>query len=204
MERPFEHHFFWETKRKEGNTEMRKKTIGLMMMLALSTHLANAQDVTAPEATSDDDRSVAEVEAVPPRPETTEAEVIADTLMKGEKMELTIRFKTNSDRIKGRAHKQILEIASALKGPELSGKRIGVQGHTDADGDDEYNLDLSYRRSVTVVRALVEMYGIEQKRLEVMGYGERNPIASNETDEGKALNRRVTLIALDLGEAPSE
>ena len=131
------------------------------------------------------------------RPETTAAKVITDTLMSGEKMELTIRFKVNSDQIKGIAHKQMLEIANALKGSELAGMRIGVQGHTDADGDDDYNLDLSFRRSVTVVRTLVEMYGIEPGRLDVRGYGESRPIASNQTDEGKALNRRVTLVSLD-------
>jgi len=138
------------------------------------------------------------------RPETTAAAVITDTLMSGEKMELTIRFKVDSDQIKGIAHKQILEIANALNGPELAGMRIGVQGHTDADGDEDYNLDLSYRRSVTVVRTLVEMYNIEPDRLDVRGYGESRPIASNETDEGKALNRRVTLISLDSKEEKAQ
>lgn len=137
----------------------------------------------------------------PARLETTTAAVITDTLVSGEKMELTVRFKVNSDQIKGVAHKQILEIANALKGADLAGMRVGVQGHTDGDGDADYNLDLSYRRSVTVVRMLIDQYNIEPSRLEVSGYGESRPIASNETDEGKALNRRVTLVGLD---APEE
>ena len=123
--------------------------------------------------------------------------VISDILVKGGNMHLTLRFWVDSDQIKGQAHKQILEIATALKSPGLIGKRIGVEGHTDADGADDYNLDLSYRRSVTVVRTLIQKYGIEPKRLEVMAFGERRPVASNDTDRGKALNRRVTLVNLD-------
>ena len=135
------------------------------------------------------------------RPDTTSSTVITDTLMSGEKMELTIRFKVDSDQIKGVAHKQILEIANALKGSELVGMRVGVHGHTDSDGDEDYNLDLSFRRSVTVVRTLVDMYGIEPDRLDVRGYGEGRPIANNDTDQGKALNRRVTLVRIDADES---
>ena len=135
-----------------------------------------------------------------PRPEMTKAAVITKKLTRGEKMELTIRFKVDSDQIKGQAHKQILEISNALKGPQLQGQKIGVQGHTDSDGPDDYNLDLSYRRSVTVVRTLVDTYGIEPSRLDVAGYGESRPIATNETIKGKAANRRVTLINLGSGE----
>ncbi len=68
--------------------------------------------------------------------------------------------------------------------------RVTIEGHTDADGKDAYNLDLSARRAATVVAWLVEA-GIPASRLRPVGKGEAEPVASNATADGKALNRRV-------------
>lgn len=68
--------------------------------------------------------------------------------------------------------------------------KIELAGHTDADGSDAYNLKLSQNRINSVRDYLVEQ-GVSDERLSAVGYGERQPIASNDTDEGKALNRRV-------------
>ena len=130
------------------------------------------------------------------RPEVTSAAAIEKALVKKENVDLTINFEVDSDQIHGRGHKQVLEIANALRSPKLAGVRIGVEGHTDADGSDEYNDDLSYRRAITVVRVLAEKYDMDRRRFQVEGYGESRPVAPNQTEQGKALNRRVTLVNL--------
>jgi OmpA-OmpF porin, OOP family len=69
---------------------------------------------------------------------------------------------------------------------------VSVEGHTDAIGTDAYNQRLSERRANSVKTYLVE-HGIDGSRLSTVGYGESRPIASNQTREGRALNRRVEL-----------
>ena len=67
---------------------------------------------------------------------------------------------------------------------------INVYGHTDSKGTDEYNLTLSQKRANSVIDYLVSK-GIARTRLNAMGMGEKDPIASNDTDAGRAKNRRV-------------
>ena len=69
---------------------------------------------------------------------------------------------------------------------------VRVEGHTDWIGTDAYNEGLSERRAESVRSHLVSR-GVSASRLTAVGYGESQPIASNETDEGRALNRRVEL-----------
>ena len=129
-----------------------------------------------------------------PRPVMKAPELAAALVQPGKKVDLTVNFEFNSDKILAAGHGQVDEIAAALKSPELHGARIRVEGHTDAKGSDAYNKDLSYRRAVSVKRALSEDYRIHSAELSVAGFGESQPVASNETDEGRALNRRVTLV----------
>jgi OOP family OmpA-OmpF porin len=83
------------------------------------------------------------------------------------------------------------EIAKLLQEkPELK-----IVGHTDNKGTPEYNLDLSSRRAANVVVALTGSYGIAADRLTSEGAGLTQPIASNDTEEGRAKNRRVELVA---------
>jgi len=70
-----------------------------------------------------------------------------------------------------------------------------VTGHTDPIGTQAYNQKLSERRAVSV-KDYLESKGIKATRLTAMGYGEAQPVASNDTDAGRALNRRVELIVL--------
>lgn len=82
------------------------------------------------------------------------------------------------------------QVASALTdAPQI---RVEVGGHTDARGSDAYNQELSDRRAQSVVDYLVSQ-GIAPERLQATGYGETAPVADNETDEGRELNRRVEL-----------
>ena len=67
---------------------------------------------------------------------------------------------------------------------------INIYGHTDSKGTDEYNQSLSERRANSVVNYLVSL-GLVKSRLYAMGVGEKEPVADNNTDTGRAKNRRV-------------
>jgi outer membrane protein OmpA-like peptidoglycan-associated protein len=73
--------------------------------------------------------------------------------------------------------------------------RVEIQGHTDSQGSDQYNMALSYDRAQSVRNYLV-MRGIPPDKLEARGYGETKPIASNNTAEGRAQNRRVEVVPI--------
>ena len=73
---------------------------------------------------------------------------------------------------------------------------VKIGGHTDAIASAEYNLDLSQRRAESVKNYLVQR-GIDPDRIETEGYGESQPIATNETSEGRAQNRRIEIIRID-------
>ncbi len=79
--------------------------------------------------------------------------------------------------------------------PEM---RVRIEGHTDSDGTDAYNLDLSQRRAESVRAYLIKRFNVSpSSRIEARGFGESMPIASNATPEGKRLNRRVEFVILE-------
>lgn len=78
--------------------------------------------------------------------------------------------------------------------PEL---RLSIEGHTDSDGEEAANLDLSERRAAAVRSYLLENFEVDPSRLEAKGFGETSPVASNDTPEGKQRNRRVELLRLE-------
>jgi outer membrane protein OmpA-like peptidoglycan-associated protein len=84
------------------------------------------------------------------------------------------------------------EIAAALAANPTW--KLVIEGHTDNVGGAEYNLDLSKRRALAVKDALVSHYSIRANRLAGIGYGFSRPKASNDTAQGRALNRRVELV----------
>ena len=103
-----------------------------------------------------------------------------------------IYFDTNQDKLRSDSEPMLKEIAALLtKDPHLN---IRVVGHTDNQGKPDYNLDLSRRRAATVVQELVSKYAIANARLDSFGCGLYAPVASNESEEGRAKNRRVELV----------
>ena len=89
--------------------------------------------------------------------------------------------------------KAMLDEIAKLLGSQSSLKLI-VVGHTDNSGRFDYNMDLSQRRARAVADALIAEYGIAQNRLRSEGVGYLAPAASNDTDQGRTLNRRVELV----------
>ncbi len=110
-----------------------------------------------------------------------------------------VYFAYDSDRILPKSYPLLDNVARVIK-EHSEIDRIAVEGHTDSDGSDKYNLDLSDRRSKSVMMYLVEA-GVPENRLESHGYGESKPIASNATKVGKAKNRRVEFRII--GDAPT-
>jgi outer membrane protein OmpA-like peptidoglycan-associated protein len=105
-----------------------------------------------------------------------------------------ILFDVSSDKIKPESAGALKDIANVLK--ENADVKIKIVGHTDGDGDDAKNLDLSKRRAASVKSYLVSEFGISAGNLETDGKGESAPVDKNTTAEGKANNRRVEFIKI--------
>lgn len=105
-----------------------------------------------------------------------------------------ILFDVNSDKIKPESYGVLKEIGTVLKdNPTV---KVKIIGHTDSDGDDSKNLDLSKRRAASVKTSLSAEFGIEASRLETDGKGESQPSEPNTSPQGKANNRRVEFVKL--------
>ena len=115
-------------------------------------------------------------------------------LTEGKLISYGIYFDVNKDIVKPESYPSIKEIAAILnENPDV---KIKIVGHTDSDGDDNSNLDLSKRRAASVKNALVKDFNIEEARIETDGKGEIEPIAKNDSAVNKALNRRVEFIKI--------
>ncbi|MFZ5468395.1 MAG: OmpA family protein [Myxococcota bacterium] len=112
-------------------------------------------------------------------------------VLKKEKIEIKkqVHFATNLDVILPDSAQLLDQVAATiLENPQLT--MIRIEGHTDSQGEDAYNMDLSERRARSVYRALLER-GVDPVRLKSQGLGETKPIASNKNAKGRQLNRRV-------------
>jgi OmpA-OmpF porin, OOP family len=105
-----------------------------------------------------------------------------------------ILFDVNSANIKPESYGTLKEMANILK--EYSDLKVKIVGHTDTDGKDADNLELSKRRAASVKMSLAKDFGIDESRMETDGKGESEPIDKNDTPAGKANNRRVEFIKL--------
>ena len=105
-----------------------------------------------------------------------------------------ILFDVNSDKIKPTSYGTLKEIATVLS--ENADVKVKIIGHTDTDGDDAKNLDLSKRRAAAVKSALSKEFNIDESRLDTDGMGETKPVADNNSPEGKASNRRVEFVKM--------
>ena len=112
----------------------------------------------------------------------------------GDLLALTLKgdvtFDVDSDVVLPGLYNEIERIAQVLvRYPQTT---IVVEGHTDSSGSDAYNQGLSERRALSVQRLLVDR-GIVPARISTVGYGETRPVATNDTPEGRQMNRRVEI-----------
>jgi OOP family OmpA-OmpF porin len=134
-------------------------------------------------------------EAPPPPPPPPPAVVEPPPVVVAEKIVLRgVNFDFDKSEIRPDAAVILDEAVSILSGsPD---RQVRIEGHTCSMGPDAYNQGLSERRAASVRKYLVD-HGIAASRLSSVGFGESNPIATNDTREGRALNRRVELQVLE-------
>jgi outer membrane protein OmpA-like peptidoglycan-associated protein len=105
-----------------------------------------------------------------------------------------INFDVNSDKIKPDSYGILKEVANVLK--ENEAVKIKIIGHTDSDGDDSKNMELSKKRAESVKNVLANEFQISSSRMGTDGKGESMPISKNDTPVGKAQNRRVEFMKM--------
>jgi outer membrane protein OmpA-like peptidoglycan-associated protein len=109
-----------------------------------------------------------------------------------------VLFDTGRSDLKSGAQRSIDQIAQFLgEHPE---RRVQIEGFTDSQGSDEYNMQLSQHRADAVASAIVRR-GVQADRVRALGYGEGYPVASNDNSGSRQLNRRVEIIVSNGGDA---
>jgi OOP family OmpA-OmpF porin len=104
-------------------------------------------------------------------------------------IKLKVNFAFDSTVVQEKYFTDLGELAKFLE--RFNEVDVKIDGYTDSVGPDDYNQQLSQRRAQAVVDTLVKQHGIDASRLQAVGYGEADPVASNDTAEGRAENRRV-------------
>ena len=133
--------------------------------------------------------------------ELTDAEIVDALKTEGRVSMSGAFFETDSAELNSSAPEVLFKLASAMNGhPKL---RLAIVGHTDSTGDFDYNIALSNKRAAAVRDLLyTEPYSVAKERLVAVGIGPISPVASNLSEEGRALNRRVTFVLL--GQNPNQ
>lgn len=104
-----------------------------------------------------------------------------------------ILFDSNRDDLKPETQKTVSDLANALQ--RVGIRRVRVEGHTDNSGSRDYNVELSRRRAEAVAREFA-VHGFAEDAITRKGWGFEYPAAPNKTPDGRALNRRVTIVVL--------
>jgi len=109
-----------------------------------------------------------------------------------ESIRLNVQFPTASAVVAPRYNSEIQKVADFLN--KYSDVTAVIEGHTDAQGKDEYNQKLSNSRAASVRDVLIKSFGIDPSRVSAVGYGETKPLATNDTAAGRQENRRVVAV----------
>jgi outer membrane protein OmpA-like peptidoglycan-associated protein len=120
-----------------------------------------------------------------------EGRFVFETVMTDEQ----VRFGTNQAEVSSEAKVALDAFAELIRSEDAS-VFIEIQGHTDSQGNEAYNLDLGRRRADSVRRYLNAAHAFPLHRMSVISYGASEPIANNESAEGRGQNRRVALVVL--------
>ena len=117
-----------------------------------------------------------------------------EALQSAPKVGALILFDFDSTNIRDESRPLLEQFANAFQRPELENAIFVIAGHTDSKGSERYNFHLSEERAKAVRQYLSQIYHLPEERFVVKAYGEIRPVATNETDEGRAINRRVEFI----------
>ena len=106
-----------------------------------------------------------------------------------------VKFAFNRADLTAEAKAEIETLVNGLKSKNAD-VYVEIQGHTDSTGSEQYNLQLGYKRAKQVMEYMNVELGVPMHRMNVTSYGEYKPIADNGTKEGRAQNRRVSLVVM--------
>ncbi len=123
------------------------------------------------------------------RVETVVVQVPKDNIDPAARMK--VQFDVNSANLRPSTYPLLAELGRALQDERLARQMICIKGHTDSDGDDAYNLQLSFDRADSVLNYLQASIGIPVDTFQVFGYGESMPLVANISTRQKQTNRRV-------------
>lgn len=123
-------------------------------------------------------------------------DVNEDALENAPKVGALVLFDFDSVNIKDESLPLMEQFAKAFQHPSLQDAIFVIAGHTDSKGSERYNLSLSEDRAKAVKQYLTKIYNLPEERFVVKAYGEVRPVATNDTDEGRATNRRVEFIRI--------
>jgi outer membrane protein OmpA-like peptidoglycan-associated protein len=112
-----------------------------------------------------------------------------------------ILFDFDSARLRPETLPQLDELGRALASPILQGRKIYIEGYTDNKGTADYNARLSHKRAEAVKQYVQKKFNVDNNILQVRAYGERRPLADNNTAAGRAQNRRVEIVATQSDDA---
>ena len=119
-----------------------------------------------------------------------ECQLLMNSIVRGS----AIRFAVDSDEIQPSSYDVLSKVRSVAV--KCTNTVIRIEGHTDSDGASSYNLELSKRRAQAVI-AYLQNKGVPVTRMDAKGFGEKKPVASNQTNKGKALNRRIEFVVFE-------
>jgi outer membrane protein OmpA-like peptidoglycan-associated protein len=105
-------------------------------------------------------------------------------------MPSNVTFQTDQSNVEPQFYEALNSVSAVLQ--KYPKTLVDIYGHTDSTGSEQYNLELSNRRAMSVAN-YVSGRGVDPRRVYVTGYGEARPIASNSTESGRAQNRRVEI-----------
>lgn len=103
-----------------------------------------------------------------------------------------MKFDSGSDEIRPADHSLLTKVQQAIRA--FPGAQITVEGHTDSQGNDTFNQALSARRAIAVREYVLSNMAISADRIRAVGFGESRPVAPNETESGRAANRRIDIV----------
>jgi len=115
------------------------------------------------------------------------------------RVELMVNFDFDRSEVKSEYFSEIEEVADFMA--RFTDVDIELEGHTDSRGTEAYNLDLSDRRVAAVRQVMIDRFNVDASRVSSRGFGESQPIASNDTDAGRAENRRVMTVIINTVES---
>ena len=144
-----------------------------------------------PDIDSDGDGVLDSIDRCPDTPKGIKVDEVGCPIPLMEKVSVTLHVGFDFDKtdVKAQYNEDLEKVANLLKTyPKIN---VELEGYTDSIGTDEYNMDLSMRRAENVKKELVGKYDIDASRISTSGFGESNPVDTNDTEEGRQNNRRV-------------